>query len=149
MTQLVLTGGEVPLDLKRPIYRYVLQPYVSEDHGHGELWICRTGRLDDRGAPYYRAILLWADRKLSAARVVFDDTSLAGWDVPDQVAAAALSFFCVRPGDVDANYFEKYKKHQILWRDEHAEATGLLAYAETDNGPDSLAHLLIPERNRT
>lgn len=146
MTQLVLRSGDVPLDLKAPVYRYALRPYISENYGHGELWICRTGLFQKgTGKPFYRAILLWSETKNCSGKVVFDDSSLAGWGIPDEMASAALSFFCVSVRDVDAEYFEKYTRVQRNWRDLHAESTGLLAFAHADDTGDSLSHLLIKD----
>lgn len=126
-----------------PVYRYELKPYRSSHHGIGELWLTKTDKTEKSGKPIYRALLLWANSPEREARVIFDDATLAGWGVPDELAAAALSFFTVTEHDVDDDYFDSYNHEQLDWRDDHAGSVALLAEADNDEGAESLSHLLI------
>ncbi|MEV0406630.1 hypothetical protein [Actinoallomurus sp. NPDC050550] len=45
-----------------------------------------------------------------------------------QAARSLLGYLTLRPGDVEADYFDEYTPEQLMWRDEFAEE--LSAYAE-------------------
>ncbi len=47
----------------------------------------------------------------------------------DQTVRGVLGFLALRPGDVEADYFDRYTPEQLAWRDQHAE---------------DLQHLLVP-----
>lgn len=42
-------------------------------------------------------------------------------------AGSLLGFLTLRPGDVEADYFDEYTRAQIAWRDEFAEELSLYA----------------------
>jgi hypothetical protein len=61
-----------------------------------------------------------------------------GTDAPETIEAL-LSFLCLRPGDVDAEYFAGYTEAQMAFAEGDAEAVGLAAYGhdwEQDDDDD-------------
>lgn len=143
--------------LGNEVYMYALNPYISEKHGRGQLWMELTGKHDKDGSPFYRAILIWQEGKQEYAKIIFDDSSFSGWEAPEVLAAAALSFFCATPADFDElgldnlagkGYFSSYNLDQLDWVDMHAEAVRELAYWDQNDGKD-LEHLLIKGKEDT
>lgn len=46
----------------------------------------------------------------------------------DEAAHSALTFLTLRPGDVEAEYFDRYSDIQCEWRDMYAEELSLALY---------------------
>ena len=51
----------------------------------------------------------------------FGPSPMHAWD-SDETISTLLGFLTLRPGDTDAEYFEKYTPRQMQFADEHAEA---------------------------
>lgn len=122
-------------------FEYLLEPYKEPAvNGYGVLLVQPTNSWDDDNKREWLASLTWHDP--AGIVRIFEETIHAPESADENsVAASALGFFTLLPGDTDEDYFGKYTEVQCVWRDEHAESVGLLAYAgEGDNG-ESLAHL--------
>lgn len=84
-----------------------------------------TGRRDSRGSTYQRYVLRM--REASGPSVVLfegDDYSPSPMNASDSDAAieGIMGFLCLRPGDTDSDYFEKYTPEQLAFAEQHAEA---------------------------
>jgi hypothetical protein len=106
--------------MRDPIRRVRIAPYRK---GYGptfSLSIFDTGRRDWRGA----SVLAYTFKQ--GSRVIFDGEDFSpsplAADDSDDTIAALLGFLTLRPGDTDAEYFERYTPEQREFSAQHAEA---------------------------
>lgn len=66
--------------------------------------------------------------------VVFDGSDLGTTEYATygDAARSALAFLTLRPGDVDAEYFDGYTPAQVAWRDMHAEELSMYGMEADD-----------------
>ncbi|MDA2809912.1 hypothetical protein O4J56_04615 [Nocardiopsis sp. RSe5-2] len=57
----------------------------------------------------------------------------------DQVAARALGFLTLRPGDTEDEYFADYSQDQFAWCEENADMLGLCLIGEGGTERDDLS----------
>lgn len=90
---------------------------IDEDHLL-EIW--PAGHRDGRIQWYYRL-----SRKRRTIFAASDIRSATGTVLSTQelvkAARSVLAFLTLRPGDVDAEYFDAYTSTQLAWRDRYAE----------------------------
>ncbi|MFF4989704.1 hypothetical protein ACFY19_21105 [Streptosporangium saharense] len=96
---------------------------INDDHLL-EVW--PTGHQDGRIRWYYRL-----SRKGRTIFVASDVCSPAGTVFSTQelvrAARSVLAFLTLRPGEVEAEYFDVYTATQLAWRDRYAEDLALFA----------------------
>lgn len=72
----------------------------------------------------------WRYELYADGSLIFDaaDLSSPSGASEDEVAHSALTFLTLRPGDVEAEYFDDYTPIQCAWRDMYAEDLSLVLY---------------------
>ncbi|MEV7012697.1 hypothetical protein [Streptosporangium sp. NPDC051022] len=100
---------------------------IDEDHLL-EIW--PAGYRDGRIQWYYRL-----SRKRRTIFAASDIRSAAGTVLSTQelvnAARSVLAFLTLRPGDVEAEYFDAYTATQLTWRDRYAEELAAFAMEDT------------------
>lgn len=94
-------------------------PYLPGRGPWFTLEVYDENRRDERGAPVtgYR-LTQYPDRI-----VLFDGADHSGWGAVDSEATAEsiMSFLTLKPGDTDAEYFDRYTPIQMQFAESHAE----------------------------
>lgn len=74
----------------------------------------------------------WRYELYADGSLIFDsaDLSSPSGASEDEVARSALTFLTLRPGDVEAEYFDDYTPIQCAWRDMYAEDLALVLYED-------------------
>lgn len=74
----------------------------------------------------------WRYELYAGGSLIFDAADLSSpiGASEDEVAHSALTFLTLRPGDVEAEYFDGYSPVQCAWRDMYAEDLSLVLYED-------------------
>lgn len=109
--------------MRDKLRRVILRPYRK---GHGPAFILdtfATERTDWRGQTRIAYTLKMRENGRSV--VLFEGVDFAGSpmhaDDSSASVASLLGFLTLRPGDTDAEYFEKYTPGQLAYCNRHAE----------------------------
>lgn len=109
----------------KPMRRYTFRPYIRRPvYPHFILTTYETNRRDSRGCYYigYKLVM----RQGGVSTVIFqgEDFNAGPMHAIDSVGAAhgLMGFLTLRPGDTDAEYFEKYTPAQLDFAASHAES---------------------------
>jgi hypothetical protein len=110
------------------IRRVIFRPYRK---GLGPSF---TLVLIDRGFGSYRVAASLTMRSAAGDReTVFSDVpfrpSPLHADDADETVRAVMTFFTLRLGDTDRDYFDDYTETQVAFRDAHAEALAFEVYS--------------------
>ncbi|MFD0883007.1 hypothetical protein ACFQ08_00285 [Streptosporangium algeriense] len=109
---------------------------INDDHLL-EVW--PAGHQDGRIRWYYRL-----SRKSRTIFAASDICSAAGTVLSTQELARAarsvLAFLTLRPGDVEAEYFDVYTATQLAWRDRYAEDLAVFALEDVCGYCGSATH---------
>lgn len=104
--------------------RVILRPY-RPGLPHFALHMWATTRRDHRG----QTVIGYELRQYAKGAkpvMIFTGEDFCGSplhaDDADETVAALLGFLTLRPGDTDADYFERYTPAQLEFCDQHAEA---------------------------
>jgi hypothetical protein len=123
--------------------RLTLMWRIDADH---ILEIGGDGRTSDGRIRYFY-------RLSSKGRAIFEGRDFCSGSGADpnagtlaQAARYLLGFLTMRPGDVEADYFQEYTPHQLSWRDGFAEELSIYAqdrccgYCGSDHDSPALLH---------
>lgn len=104
-----------------------LRPYLKGKGPTFSLEVFDTGRTHRRGT----ALLAYELREGSEIVFSGEDFSPSPMHAIDSDGSIGtlLSFLTLRPGDADAEYFERYTPRQLRFASEHAEALSLESVA--------------------
>lgn len=95
-------------------------------------WRSGTYRLNlyDTGARDWRGQTKLAYCFRHSGKIIFEGSDFAGSpmhaDDSNETVAALLGFLSLRPGDTDADYFDKYTPEQLAWADANGEDLSFL-----------------------
>jgi hypothetical protein len=88
-----------------------------------------TGRVDRRGVTTIGYRLTRHEK--GECKLLFEGADFNGSPMhaidSDETMAALMGFLTLRPGDTDAEYFEKYTPEQLAWAQSEAEYLGFEA----------------------